>query len=329
MKNLSLFLLSALCLIAAPAVAEVSYVREIVIPFAAKIVPTVKAPFNPSDPNVSEQLLIVDQEKYYSVDVLTGNPSQPTQFPEALKLDANSKVLQLGTSSPSLYFTGSRGAFYNFDLATQSVVVDPPVRINVGLVHSIATSGNGYFSIIADDKGSSIDPVTGAMNEIFTMNGGTASGEFSLDAHFQAYGTNDLLYVLDYANHRMQMLDPANGFAYAAEFALADGVTTANMQFAIGANGNVYLGDGQGGGTVYDENGIFLGAFSLPGEVEGEDYLGAHYLTYDKYGHVFVNDDTGFHQYLDSTVVPEPSTWMLLLLGGAGVLVRKKAKVSR
>jgi hypothetical protein len=145
---------------------------------------------------------------------------------------------------------------------------------------------------------------------------GGGPGQFN-DARYQAYGPNDLLYVLDYGNNRMQMLDPANNFDYAGEFPLNPSVTTANIQFGIGPEGNFYLGDGQGGGSWYDSDGTFLGSFALPGAVISQDLSGTPYLTTDFSGHVYVFDETGFHQF---STVPEPSTAALVLgvltLGG-------------
>ncbi len=294
----------------------------------------VRAPLNPSDPaydpDLPEPLVLIDQEKYFVMNPVTGTFAPPLGFPEALKLDENSAVsiFQLGTSAPSLYFTGSRGALYVYDLAAD---VTRESRINVRVVESIAASGDGHLSVIADGYGYSVDPETGDLSVVFTTDSGTELGEFSLETHFQAYGTNGLLYVLDYGNDRVQMLDPANGFNSVGEFALEEEVTVANIQFAIGSNGNVYLGDGLGGGSAYDEDGTFIGAFA---PIDSEDVVmrpkDAFYLTNDKDGNVYVIDGAGLHQYHDASVVPEPATWVLLILGGAGcfALVRRRARVS-
>lgn len=45
--------------------------------------------------------------------------------------------------------------------------------------------------------------------------------------------------------------------------------------------------------------------------------IGTPYLSADAHGGVYVFDDTGFHQYLDTSAIPEPSTLGLAM--GAGV----------
>jgi hypothetical protein len=141
-----------------------------------------------------------------------------------------------------------------------------------------------------------------------------------------------MAYLLDYGNDKMDILDPSNGFSLSGSFSLSSS-TIANEQFAIGLNGNLYLGDGLGGGSTYSANGTFLNTFALPGDFSGGDpYTGASYLSADSSGNVFVYDSgTGFHEFLDTSIVPEPSTWALMLLGtaGLGLLSRRKRLVSR
>lgn len=54
------------------------------------------------------------------------------------------------------------------------------------------------------------------------------------------------------------------------------------------------------------------------------------YLSTDASGGVYVFGNTGFHQYLDASVVPEPSTTALIICGGILALaaMRHRRRVS-
>jgi hypothetical protein len=228
-----------------------------------------------------------------------------------------------------LRILNSRSFLYSFDPAT-GLQVRPAVRLPIGSATSLAAQGN-HLTMIADERGYSVDPGTGAVTEIFEIAGGTALGEFSVDTHFHAYGANGLMYVLDYGNGRMQMLDPEDSFAAVGQFDLQAGVTTANFQFAIGSTGNIYLGDGVGGGSFYTADGTYGGLFTLPGAVVGTPppEFSSSYLSTDQNGGVYVFDSTGFHQYRDASVVPEPSTAGLLAGAVFLMAMRRRRKASR
>ena len=196
---------------------------------------------------------------------------------------------------------------------------------------SLAAANRTTVTAIADGSLFSINFDTGAATQRFAIAGGALPGEFSLETAFHTYGPDGLLYVLDYGNGRVQSLDPAAAFAPVGEIALQSGVTTANMQFAIGPTGNLYLGDGLGGGSSYAADGTFLGAFSLPGTVTGiTPRAGSQfYLSTDATGGVYAFDTTGFHQYADASVVPEPGASALVLGSVAAILVLRRRQRER
>lgn len=87
----------------------------------------------------------------------------------------------------------------------------------------------------------------------------------------------------------------------------------------LDSEGNIYVGNNQGGAYVYDATGQLLTSF-VPGAVNPADpNLGTNsaWMFLNTAGDLLVMDNTGLHQY---AVVPEPGTWTLICLG-AGVLV--------
>jgi len=184
---------------------------------------------------------------------------------------------------------------------------------------SLAVSQTGGVTMIGDGgNGYSINPLTGAGTLIFANGGGTALGQFN-NALYQSYGPNGLLYVLDYGNQRVQVLNPANAFAPVSQFTLQAGL--ANMAFAIGPDGNFYFGNGDGGGQAYTASGTFEGDFTSPVSTPNTNLGINPSVNADGNGDVFVFDSTGAHEFLDTSVVPEPSTWALFTLGLAGLFV--------
>jgi len=322
----------ALLVVPGMALAEVSYVRELSpapgsSPGHATIVSLVQAPVNTSDPlydpEAANTQWIYSRKHFQPFDIRTGVVGDAWTLPAGLQVaeESSATLTGVGTTAPLLRVLGRRNTLYTYSMASGWFVGDP-VIIPVGWATSLAAQGS-HLNVISDEKGYSINPETGALTEIFHTQAQTdvemGLGEFSTDTLFQAYGANGLLYVLDYGNNRIQMLDPEDNFAAIDEFDLQTGA--ANFQFAIGSTGNVYLGDGLGGGSYYDWDGDYLGTFTLPGAVGTPPLEGsASYLSTDQNGGVYVIDSTGFHQYLDAGVVPEPSA-MGLLVGAAALLV--------
>lgn len=168
-------------------------------------------------------------------------------------------------------------------------------------------STQGRATTIADGAGFTFDTATGDLTPAFALTPGTALGQFN-NAKFLSYAPNGLLYVLDFGNRRVQSLDPANAFAPVAQFPLRTGAPVANMQFAIGPTGTLFLGDDLGGCSAYDTTtGTYLGSFTLAGTTPANPFTSgiAPYITADGLGNVFVFDHTGIHQYLDSSATPD------------------------
>lgn len=101
----------------------------------------------------------------------------------------------------------------------------------------------------------------------------------------------------------MVALDPDDGFSESFSFTLTS--TVANMQFAMSADGSIFLGDGEGGGSIYSTSGMLLDVFTLPDGIYSNPFTkGIHPdVDYTPDVHVFVFDDTRAHQY----AMPEPT----------------------
>lgn len=323
--------------------AQVDYVRDLTFPSGAPAYPVLlqtKAPIDKSDPLYNPSLpdtqYIATTHGRYTFNPGTGMVSLLIDFPPDIIIDRQSFTMLTGdgTSEPVIsFFYGTRRRLYIYDVATRLPV--PPasgVIVPISSVSSMAapdrTNLTAVAGNLADNGLYSINSNTGEAIQLVAF-GGEDPDDFSLDTYFHAYSPNGLVYLLDYGNDRMQMLNPANDFSFAGEFALNPLVTTANMQFAIGVNGNVYLGDGLGGGSYYSANGSFIGEFSLDAPVVPSLDIGANYLSTDANGGVYVFDNTGFHQYLDASVVPEPSTWAFILFFAALVSARYWSRSNR
>jgi len=228
-----------------------------------------------------------------------------------------------GTTQTKLTALSGNSLVYNYNTQSGSLSGEL-LSVPFDRINSMAASKNGSFVLSL-----TLDP---AAPVIFSLN--PAKGEatptsvmddLASNAFYLSFAPNGNLYVLDYGNDRMVGFDPTNSFEQIVEFNLQTGLTTANEQFAIGRNGNFYLSDGLGGGSTYAADGAYLNSFSLPDGVEGDIYSGASYLSADAAGRVYVCDsETGFHQYQDTSVVPEPLTWALFGLGAVALLFRRR-----
>ena len=242
-------------------------------------------------------------------------------MPASIKMNGNSLIAtQWNGQQLSGYFFGAQTfQLYTFNFSTGQITLPSPfIDFVNNQVDSIAVSQQGQLTMIADTSGYLVDPTTGLGTVIFTVGGGNAPGEFS-SALYQSYGPDGLLYILDYGNNRVQILDPSQNYSAVGQFNLANGVTTTNTQFAIGGNGDLYFGDGQGGGTAYGADGTYLGAFSSPASTS--NLSGQSYVSVDGAGDIYVFDPTGAHEFVDSTSAPEPSSISLLLIGIAGAAI--------
>lgn len=326
----------ALGFFATHASAQVNYVRELIGTenLQGDLLLTTQAPTNFSDPlyaSGNTGPYLVDIKGFQEVNSQTGVVESTTDFPDNLILNQSSLVALAGLETrrpgvpgaegPMLFLTNAQRfivtfTFQNRDIANSQRVLGAP-----GIFSSLAAESRTslQLSLIAGALHFSLDSTTGVATETTVMS--------SLDstlALYQSFAPNGLLYVLDYGNERMVSFDPDNAFALVGSFDLNPGVTTANLQFAIGITGSFYLADGLGGGSYYDSTGQYQGLFLLPEGTVGDPYSGASYVSTDAEGYVYVFDSaTGFHQYQDMSVVPEPSSAALLLLAGAALGFRR------
>jgi hypothetical protein len=309
--------------LAAPASAEVDYVRDIVQPGGmAPVIFLSQAPYETSSPDYSTPAspapYLFTETKYYSLDSSTGVVAPALDVPIALKLNEGISVGAFAgqnTTAPQFFAVSQQRFLVAFSISTSDTVSTP--RLNAAFFSSLAAPSRdgSLLSLIADNQHFTVNRNTG---ELIAQ---PLAGVDMSTAFYQGYGQDGLLHVLDYGHGRMASFDPDNAFAAVGSFDLMTGVTTANSQFGIGINGSFYLADGLGGGSYYDAAGVFQGTFGLPEDAVADPYTGAIYVSTDSAGRVYVFDSvTGFHQYQDTSVVPEPATWGLVLGAGAFLL---------
>ncbi|CAN5580284.1 hypothetical protein BH09VER1_BH09VER1_32290 [soil metagenome] len=316
--------------LAAPASAQVDYVREIVEPEGiTKLVPTIQAPYETSRADysapASPTFYFFTTTHFYSVDSSTGVVAPETPLAADVKLNVASTAVLAGQNTPLPIFfvisqlnTLAEDSFIN-EVVESTPRLQPTPRTYSSLA---ARSLDGtLLSLIAGNQHFTADRTTGELIEQ------PLAGVDMSAAFYHSYGQDGLLYVLDYANNRMASFDPDNAFAAVGGFDLMTGIITANVQFAIGINGSFYLADGLGGGSYYNAAGAYQGTFSLPEGTPAVPYNPASYVSTDSAGRVYVIDSvTGFHQYQDASVVPEPGTWGLVVGAGALLLAARRCR---
>ena len=325
-------ILMALGGIASSAFAQVEYVRELVgtegIAGGEPLAIT-QGPIYYSD--TPSQTIITRYSPYsgviFKVNSATGVVSDPKSLPDGVFIASYSQIsiVGQGAAQPYYYIVGPQGEIFTMNPLKHTLVYLPLPYIQVFAIdfYSIAAPRpeSAEISFIYSDAN------RGTAHAMINLETGVATttsvmSNLGSEALYQSYGQDGLLYILDYGNDRMVSFDPANALAQIGEFTLQTGITTANAQFAIGVNGNFYLGDGLGGGSTYAADGTYLNSFVLPEGVVGDPYTGASYLSTDSAGRVYVYDSaTGFHQYQDMSVVPEPSTCALAVGALLGALI--------
>lgn len=320
--------------IASSAFAQVEYVRELIgtsgIADGSPLMKITQSPVYYSD--TPTQTIITLNGQISHVDSATGVVSGSSALPDGVFLAPYSQISIVGQGStqPYYYIVGPQGEMFTINPLRNTVVYLPTpfIQLAAGNFYSIAAQSreSAEISLIYADENSRtaqamINRETGVATTTSVMS------NLGSEAFYQSYGQDGLLYILDYSNDRMVSFDPANAFAQIGEFTLQTGVTTANVQFAIGVNGNFYLGDGLGGGSTYAPDGTYLNSFALPEGVVGDSYTGDSYLSTDSAGRVYVYDSaTGFHQYQDMSAVPEPSTCALVIGALFGVLILRRRR---
>lgn len=313
--------------------AQVDYVRAIPVinsqagPRPTQVISVTQAPYVTGDPAITNELppLILASAQYLNLDQTAGvyRPFIDI-YPTDVKLINNSKATWLGPTSadsgPNLIVITIYKQILTYEEKIATVTSLPHLSIEYAITDSIAArSLNDPISLIEESQHYAVDRLTGVMTPE------PLAGVDTATTHFMSYGADGLLYVLDYGNERIASFDPDHDFAPVSSFTLETGVTTANVQFAIGINGSFYLADGLGGGSYYNRQGEFQGVFALPGDATTSTYAGASYLTTAADGSVYVYDNAyGFQEYKDISAVPEPSTYALAISALLGALILRR-----
>jgi hypothetical protein len=261
--------------------------------------------------------------------------------------------------------TGARGALYAYNIANRTrwsfntLITDPSVPdvfytpgkalLATGFYTSLLTTNGGIYladtfvpgPILPDNSAS--PPVE--LTPLVTAQG-TGSGELSNPTAL-CVGPDGLLYVLDYGLdeagesngvNRIQKFNLVTG-EYRGQFFLPDGVTVFSTSLAISLEGHIYLGDGLGGGSVFDLDGNLLGTFHPPepdpswvdgGLIAGSPAGVGSFLQYDGLGNIFTYvEGQGFFMYHDPSyiAVPEPSTYALAAVALLGFIVLRRRRM--
>lgn len=213
--------------------------------------------------------------------------------------------------------TGSRNTLYNYNvlqrvrMGTITLATDPSTArytpatalLATGAYSALLTTNGGIYS-----WNNPLDVVGTQIVTPFITAQGSGPGQVSNPSAFNI-GPDGLLYVLDYGNNRIEKFDRDTG-VYRGEFALPAGITVSPSSLAISTEGHIYLGDGAGGGFVFNLNGTLLTTFHPPAadpswvdggliNVGGPAGVGS-FLTYDGVGNVFTYvEGKGLFMYRD------------------------------
>jgi hypothetical protein len=327
------------------------------------------------DSTTTHKPWMVASQNYYTIDLENGVVSNPEFFPPSVRMTTDAHISFAGrnTSTAIAFVLGFRKTLYVVNISGPTPVVVGPVDgvpVPVGQVSSMAAADRTHLTMIADGWFWSINIANGTPTPQFMIGDDLPGGHPNLvlvndpitglpvndpsddlpvyslgeNTRYHAYGPNGLLYVLDYDHNRMLMMDPnlsdpdtVDQFRLVHEFSFQTGVTVENMSFAIGINGNIYLGDGAGGGSTYSATGDFLGVFT-PSITPSPGLGGAGgspHIDTDAVGNVYVYDEISGYpglsqfQYRDLSAVPEPTTSAMIVGAGAAFLARSRRLRSR
>jgi tripartite motif-containing protein 71 len=207
----------------------------------------------------------------------------------------------------------------------------------------IAFGPNGDLYVTNDPGNPYISAYDSSGNPV-TLTGGTGGGPvgyfLGLNAGDDgiAFGPNGNFYIPDPFNGVDQYA--ADG-TYIRSFGIADPLDGPSG-VAIDASGNVFVTDVTNGNVVeFDSNGNYLATLDPSNPVLGGNGWGSPTaLTFEPNGDLLISDDFGITQYDFSSVtafsdgggeflaydatVPEPSMVLLCVLGGLGLLVRRR-----
>ncbi len=298
---------------------DVSYVRKVPLPAGhGEIVHQNVSPAGLGDGNARESYLItVDEEFLLNVSgvfVLYGPRPPELSRVGASPISLSQQPCLYEPSKRSLLLAAPEGRGGNtlYDLCLEDQVSGGATPMSIDLHPSTAIAaqnvvGNGVVGVAGGQlyvTTSALDPIS---SYIIATNGNLAD-QIS-GANELAFAPNGLLYVWDYGNQRVQIFDLSDtGHEHQGSFPFNPSPDTGGWGFAISAQGRLYVGDGQGGGSVYDLSGNFIEAFTPPPADQGVDPAilpgDASYIGYDYTGNIYVMDDTGYYNYFDAASTP-------------------------
>lgn len=320
----------SLAVLATQAFAQnVTYQQEVAFPSGVSpVLATVYDPVSPatvSDPG-SHWLTAASSANQLQYSVFSPtSATSPFQQVNSISVDGTARVAATGygTNSARLYVYTFLGQIVTYDPGIPGIVSSPLVDA-VSQMFSLTVRANGTASLIGTDFSDGKNGIyalnlqTGGATRMLLADG---SGLLSSTTLYEHFGADGLLYALDYGNHRIEVLDPNNAFTQVRQFAIQG--TVANEQFAMGFDGSIFLGDGEGGGQMYSSTGDLLSTFTLPAGSYTSPFTNGiqSYVDVTPDNHVYVFDTTGAHQY---NIVPEPSALALLGVGVLSILRRRR-----
>ncbi|RYG25626.1 PEP-CTERM sorting domain-containing protein [bacterium] len=268
-----------------------------------------------------------------------GSASFGSSITSTARLAATSVAARLDTTSPEFVATGQLQRVYT--ITPSGVAGLSSVPLGSIIPRSIGLGGGGSL-VLAESQGGtgglytmgypnvSTSAPTLVFDSTVSPTGGSTPTPFG-GSLTVATGADGYLRLLDLGNSRLvrfdlSLLKSGDAGAYVDGFALDPSKTSVNSM-TVDAKGNVYVGDGLGGGTVYSRLGVVKGSFS-PGAIVN-DPMAATRVThpdmnaYDD-GFLDVVDATGYRQYTINAV-PEPASLAALGLGALAMLKRRRA----
>jgi len=205
-------------------------------------------------------------------------------------------------------------------LTYTSASVIPSISVNsLGnsldqLPSSIAAGASGQM-YVASDLGIQLYASTAASLPTLTF---ANSGPGLIDAAgAMAVGPGGLIYAMDTALNRIAIYS-ASG-VYQGSIPLTG--TNASTALAVNAAGYVFTANGDGGGSIYSSaTDNLVGSFSSSA-IDGDGTLGNTSLAVNSSGDLYLYDQTtGIHVF-ETSAIPEPADWTLIVGVAALLLV--------
>jgi autotransporter-associated beta strand protein len=219
------------------------------------------------------------------------------QWPAELKFSTGSLESMVGSL---IYITGAGNFLYSYYLPEQapgrivrmSVLAGPSLTDNSAQGPLILSGDNVYSIALLNGQAQAVLTNVPGLVKIASINAGSMVGVTS----------SNLLFATD-------------NFTTITTVPLAAGVEADPTLFAVGASGNIYVGNDKGGGTEYDPTGKLIGTFSPSNFItNGPTYGlgGSAFLEAEPNGDVYVEEAGSniMYQYDDPTVNVPTLYWM-------------------